>query len=679
MVRTFNSEEAHGYVMSHPELAEIAQQIPFLDFPMVTSRIYSVWNYFRRKRIDIAKPCSGTDEAGCWLLDDLTLFNRMLQRVDVRFYERKPGELILTSSCSSDETSTETDMLDTFFLVCWLMKQHPCIQVIDIKEPRLFLRFPTALKHALAYASNIKSIKTGAALCSNVFLEGMSQCTTLEHLDMCGLRLDAECASQLSELIKRSSLLKSIVLYCCEMNRKCMKQLLKALQQCKNLAFLEMREPVLKEEAAEHVADIIKHSKHLKAIVLDHLRGSALKIIVNALGDNTSIENVKICVADEVSSVMPCLVDVLKRNKTIKALEISDSAIEDGDADFLCQALRVGNSLQKLNCMGNLITDAGAKDIAKALETNLTLLDLDLAWNKLSAVSLVYFVKMLAVNSTLQIVHLGGIDVEDFDEAELVRLLEEHKCCHRISTPWNPAQIDEIGHVISCNRSDVRKVYISSMQGAPVSPVMSALELNHYVTELHIGDTDMHVTVEALSQLLKNTTSLKLLHCTCHLEYNAFTTLIEGLTGNRTVGCVELSGAFFCTGSVKAFVQMLEMNTTLFTFNIGIAYCSKEGLKRIAKHFPVSFTLTDFCSFGEGLHDCRRQDLDAILGVLQRNQQVLNRATRFVLGTCRDSDCRESFHMLWNCDSVANHVKSVIDCTEDDARQRVEAAKLLFL
>ncbi|XP_064487077.1 protein NLRC3-like [Ornithodoros turicata] len=686
---TFNSAtEAQDYVSSHPEIAEIARQIPFLDSATVTSRIYSVRYFLKRKGFDIMKPCSRNDEAGCWLLEHLTLCNRVLYSVDVQLHESKPGELNFSPTGSRGDIFSEVAMLDSLFLICWLVKEHPCIQGIDLYETRLFLHFPTALKLALAHGSNIRSVKVGTpdpTAQHNVFLEGIRPDTMLERFEACDLKLDMESASRLSEGLKRSPHLKSIVLDHSGLSEKGMKLVLKALQQCNHLTSLDICHYSLKKAAAVHLAEIVKRSRCLKDLFLCHIPDDVLEIIAIALREKSSIENLKMNKSNDSARIMPHISDALKTNRTIRTLELNDCGMEESDAVQFARALKVNVTLLELQLRGSRFRDAGARHLAEALESNRTLRELDISWNDLTEVTLVQFVKTLTVNTSLEVVRLGAIDFSGEVDEEIAQVIRGHECCHRICTTWNTLALNELARLISLNYDDVKKIHILCVEDTPISRAISALESNCHITEMHFeradGETAGAETVKALAHLVEKTRSLKFLRCTCPFEVDyedddLLAIFIKGLTKNDTINRVELQSPCFTTKVARAFSAMLEVNTTLYAFVTETPYFHAGALKMIARHFPKNYTLSTFCADSE---DYSSRALCKIFDVVRRNQQLLNRATRFALGTSRDCDCREAFRILLKCDSVVQQVKCVTECTEENARQCVEAAKLLFL
>ncbi|XP_064464369.1 NLR family CARD domain-containing protein 3-like [Ornithodoros turicata] len=462
---TFNGAgDARDYVSSHPEIAEVARQIPFLDPATVTSRIFSVRNVFKRKGVDIAKPCSRSNEAGCRLLEHVTLCSRILFSVDVQLHESKPGELNVSRIPSNHGILSEVALLDSLFLICWLVKQHRCIQGIDLYKTSLFVHFPTALKLALVHGSNIKSVKAGTRkVCAhhNVFLEGIRPESMLEDFKARYLKLDIESASRLSEGLKRSPQLKSVVLHYCGVSKEGMKLLLKALQQCNHLTSLQIRDYSFKKAAAVHLAEIVKRNSYLKDLFLYHMPDDVLEIIAIALRENSSIENLKINESNDSARSTPHISEALKTNGTIRTLELNNCGVEESDVVQFAQALKVNVTLRKLQLRWSSFTDAGARHLAQALEANHTLRELDLSCNDLTEVTLVQFVKTLTVNTSLEMVHLGTIAFSGEVDEEIAQVIRAiHQCYHRISTKWNTLALNELARLTSLNYGDVKKIYI---------------------------------------------------------------------------------------------------------------------------------------------------------------------------------------------------------------------------
>ncbi|XP_064485845.1 NLR family CARD domain-containing protein 3-like [Ornithodoros turicata] len=432
----------------------------------------------------------------------------------------------------------------------------------------------------------------------------------LEHFEARDLKFDIESASRLSEGLKRSPQLKSVVLHYCGLSKKGMKLLLKALQQCDHLTSLQIRDYSLKKAAAVHLAEIVKCNRYLKDLFLYHMPDDALEIIAIALRDNSSIENLKINKSNDSARSMPHISDALKTNETIRTLELNDCGTEKSDVVPFAQALKVNVTLQKLQLRGSRFRDAGARHLAQALESNHTLRELDISWNDLTEVTRVQFVKALTVNTSLKVARLGAIDFSGEVDEEIAQVIRGHECCHRICTTWNTLALNELARLISLNYGDVKKTYISCVEETPILQVTSALASNCH-TEVHIERADDATpggeVVKALAQLIEKTRSLKFPRCTCPFEVvgevdgeddDVFALFIKGLTNNDTIN--------------------------------RMAYFDAGALKVIARHFPKNYTLSTFCA---GLEGCSSRALCEIFNVLRRNEQLLNRATRFALGT----------------------------------------------
>ncbi|XP_064464372.1 protein NLRC3-like [Ornithodoros turicata] len=185
--------------------------------------------------------------------------------------------------------------------------------------------------------------------------------------------LDIESASRLSEGLKRSPQLKSVVLHYCGVSKEGMKLLLKALQQCNHLTSLQIRDYSFLKAAAVHLAEIVKRNSYLKDLFLYHMPDDVLAIIAIALRENSSIENLKINESNDSARSMPHISDALKTNGTIRTLELNNCGVEESDVVQFAQALKVNVTLRKLQLRWSSFTDAGARRLAQALESNHTL------------------------------------------------------------------------------------------------------------------------------------------------------------------------------------------------------------------------------------------------------------------------------------------------------------------
>jgi hypothetical protein len=92
---------------------------------------------------------------------------------------------------------------------------------------------------------------------------------------------------------------------------------------------------------------------------------------------------------------------MLKRNKTLKTLDLTSNNIEADGARHLAAALERNNTLTALAVGGNNIGDAGALHLAAALGQNVTLTWLDFSGNNIEDAGAAALRAALETNCTL--------------------------------------------------------------------------------------------------------------------------------------------------------------------------------------------------------------------------------------------------------------------------------------
>lgn len=667
---------------SEPELTEFARQVPFVSFSCVQSRVFHVWKHFKSKRVDLSKPCSGSDAAGCWILECLTPCNRILHLVDIQLIEHEPGKLVLCPVGLTDEARSNDDdaVLDSTFLICWLLKHHSCIRGIDVLKTFLFFHFPSAVRLALSLAANIKSIKVGtysATLQHNTFLSELTRCaSTLEHFEASYLRLDRDAAARLADAFCRASCLKSLVFYDNTLSRSGMKVILKSLKNCTELTSLEICDNELNESAARHLAIVIGHAKMLKDLTLCNICEAPLLIVVNAITMETKLENVKIKVCcDSSFKLAQRVAALLETNRSIKTLRMKNMGLKEDAARVLAKALEVNKHLQKLGLQKNNIDDQGVAHLARVLAQNQTLTELDLSSNSQTYESLLLFLGALSANSSLKLAHFGAVDFPEEDEEEFLNATRNIQFYHKISVSWNRPVLRELARIIERDE-DVEKVHLVWIDAVPeIEMVLLALRANSHVTELCLDTESISdiETAKAVALVFETSCTLKTVKYSCHIEDSSIiTTMLSGLKNNKSVVSVKFRLAPFDLVVANCLSTVLQVNTTLNSFVIKIAFfIERRAFKQFARCLGRNYTLL---SFEVGDQQGSASDLYDVLETTRRNRLFLNRAVRFVLDTCRDADCREAFRVLCRSDTLVQQLSKVTETSLTDARLRVEAA-----
>ena len=130
-----------------------------------------------------------------------------------------------------------------------------------------------------------------------------------------------------------------------------------------------------------------------------------------ALATNSSLVklNLSVCSLQVTDSNGPALTEMLKLNKTLQTLNMSENnGVADVGAFFIAEGLRHNRGLKHLELEGCGITAEGAKSIADALKVNQTLEHLGISRNTIGDTGVVHMAEALKSNNALKRLELSA-------------------------------------------------------------------------------------------------------------------------------------------------------------------------------------------------------------------------------------------------------------------------------
>eukprot|EP00434_Breviolum_minutum_P017496 symbB.v1.2.015442.t1/scaffold1121.1/size137196/10 len=107
---------------------------------------------------------------------------------------------------------------------------------------------------------------------------------------------------------------------------------------------------------------------------------------------------------------MKALADAIRVNKTVTAIDLSNTNVGDDGLKALADALRVNHTLTCIVLCGNNFGDEGVKALADALRVNKTLTDVALDDNNFGNEGLKALASAMDVNEAITNVCLGGLE-----------------------------------------------------------------------------------------------------------------------------------------------------------------------------------------------------------------------------------------------------------------------------
>ena len=340
--------------------------------------------------------------------------------------------------------------------------------------------------------------------------------TTLTKLDIPGHPFGDLSAVSLAGTLRVNKTLTEIHVPRNNISASGARQLVNALMVNTTLRTLNLSLNVLHDDGARIFAEFLKGNKTLIALDLsgNDIGDPGATLIAASLQINTTLKfldlsrNPSICNHGAIS-----LCEALKVNRTLTALNLSETGIGDAGIRSLAEVLKATSSLTSLllsdvrisarsvrpiaevlrvnstlNCLdfqGNKVSIGGARLIAEGLELNTALKYLNLSRNNIRASGAQFLAEALKVNATLSILGLSKNDLR----ARGAQLLSEG-----------------LGVNTALTQLDLSR---NSMGAAGAHSIAEALKVNGTVTRLSlstnaIGDLGAH----SLSESLKTNASL---------------------------------------------------------------------------------------------------------------------------------------------------------------------------
>ncbi|AIF81938.1 hypothetical protein I862_06920 [endosymbiont of Acanthamoeba sp. UWC8] len=126
-------------------------------------------------------------------------------------------------------------------------------------------------------------------------------------------------------------------------------------------------------------------------------------------------------------SQLKILFEVLKENKTITSLDLSDNDLKDAEVIAIAEVLKENKTITSLNLSGNYIEEAGVIAIAEALKGNKTITSLDLGYNRIREAGWIAIAETLRKNKTLTLLNLGYNNIREAGWIAIAEALKENK------------------------------------------------------------------------------------------------------------------------------------------------------------------------------------------------------------------------------------------------------------
>ena len=193
------------------------------------------------------------------------------------------------------------------------------------------------------------------------------------------------------------------------------------------------------EEGASNIVKVLNGTNILSTLQLDGnpLGDNGLQIIFDALKQNTTVSSLSIYGCGMTDIGMASLADVVHTNNALEKLDISSNEIDEEGASHIAEVLN-STSILYLWLHENPIGNNGLQTIFNALKRNKTLRNINIACCGLTDAGVASLADALYINNTLQELYIYGHQaLTENGLTCLVEAVSRHSGLERLGLPYH--------------------------------------------------------------------------------------------------------------------------------------------------------------------------------------------------------------------------------------------------
>uniref|UniRef100_A0A0E0DZP0 peroxidase n=1 Tax=Oryza meridionalis TaxID=40149 RepID=A0A0E0DZP0_9ORYZ len=302
--------------------------------------------------------------------------------------------------------------------------------------------------------------------------------------------------------------------------------------------------------------------------------------------------------------------DMLKKNKTIRTLQLSNNTIEYSGFASIAEALLENNVLRSLFVNGNYGGPLGASSLAKGILGNKTLRELHLHGNGFGNEGVRALMSALSAHKgKITVLDIGNNNITSEGSLHVAEFIKRTK-----SLLW-------------------LSLYMNDISDEGAEKVADALKQNKTISTVDLGGNNIHSKgVSAIAETLKDNSVVT----TLELSYNPIgpegvKALCDVLKFNGKIQTLKLGWCQIGVSGAEFVADCLKYNTTLSTLDLRANGLGDDGAICLARSFKIineSLTSLDL-----GFNEIRDDGAFALAQALKANEDLavtsLNLANNF--------------------------------------------------
>ncbi|XP_064483376.1 uncharacterized protein LOC135396372 [Ornithodoros turicata] len=649
--------------------------LPLQPLGHLEEQIENVKKALRLQGINFEEQCTSSTGTDCWILYNLTPWNKILYFANMELQEYKPGKLSLCEVNNNTAMCHDNGpLLSAAFVTYWLVKKHSCV---DFFKPGAFVvrQSSSAFKNALASNANLCHFDyswSGYSRHKEHFVsEGVSLLKNVESLVLCNVEIKHEGTVLVAEMLEDNRKIKKVNFTSNSLTYCDSERIFRGLRGCMTLTELVFDGNRIGKKAMKYLGQLVAKSQLLETVALHFCISSednGIESLGSALKVNTSVKEISF---DSCSSCVEAIADALIENRSVRCAKFVQSGVSDENCSKLSRMLQQNSTLEELHLSSNQIGDYGASFLATGLLGNKTLRKLFLDENCIEHRGLGRLIEALATNESLQFLDVTSNSLEEHDTSTLSRALISARAYGRVRLDWQDVDINQLAKVLAAgSQIEDLELDCTRVSEGKMLEVLSSLCANASVKKLCLKGQLTVPIAESIAKVLYTNTSIKSLDVRFWTQQHGFPSLLRALECNRTITKCSINIQEYTTKIRLAMGSVLRRNTAIT--NLVIFALHERDFRAISKALRSNYTISklDFvCSAKPN------KDVSDIRRLLQRNQSLLSAAARFVISPSVHKERALAFEKLAHSDSLAEHLVNITSKSAEEIRKILRCAK----
>ncbi|CAN8024127.1 unnamed protein product, partial [Ixodes persulcatus] len=360
----------------------------------------------------------------------------------------------------------------------------------------------------------------------------------------------------------------------------------------------------------------------------------------------------------------------LATNDTLQHLNMGGNSIGLTGAKALASSLEANSSLLTLNLRNNNLGTCGAISLADVLPRNRTLQELYLCKNSIGEEGVVAIADSLVANQSLRALSIEANYLGDNGVAALARLLSSNGTLVKLHAEQDfslndATQFDAFAEALAANRR-LENIELSLWGSAAVqglsravrlnttlrhlsvtcvpdlSPLLGSLEVNKSIEFLRLDIALSAVQCEALSNLLRKTTTIRWVNIPPRMWNACLVHLVQALSANTSVWEFSVSSHNMRSSLCEAMAEMFAINRTLNSLFLNEVSADEACLEELANSLECNVSMLQL----EIAYPASSAGGYRISSLLRRNWSLMNLAVEFALKHVADKRAAEAFQVF---------------------------------